>query len=63
MVEFRTSEKFEDQRRQDLAEAAGRDRDARIQGLSLESGRRQEPAALDTYYVDTNECGPMVLDG
>src|SRR6202022_1561225 len=37
-----TAEKLEDYRRQDLAEAGGRDRDARVQGLSLEPGRRQK---------------------
>ncbi len=28
----------------------------------MESGRQRQSATSDTYYVDTNDCGPMVLD-
>ena len=34
---------------------------ARIPGLSLEPGRRRKPA-VDSYQINTDECGPMVLD-
>ena len=41
------------------AKAEGR---ARVPHLSLESGRRRSNPRIDTYYVDTGDCGPMVLD-
>ena len=47
---------------QDLAEAGRRDEPARIPHLSLVAGRRARTRALDTYYVDLDDCGPMVLD-
>ena len=41
--------------------AAGDQEHPEVQDLSLEAGRRQEPA-VDTYEVDLDACGPMVLD-
>ena len=33
-----------------------------LQDLPLEPGRRRRTRALDTYQVDLDACGPMVLD-
>jgi hypothetical protein len=44
-----------------LAEAGQRSRTG-IPGLSLEPDDGRNPR-LDTYFVDTTDCGPMVLDG
>ena len=47
--------------RQDLAEARGRKdvREFRIYRWNPDDG---ENPRVDTYFVDTDDCGPMVLD-
>jgi succinate dehydrogenase / fumarate reductase, iron-sulfur subunit len=41
--------------------AGGRAEPTRVPRLSLESRRRKYPR-MDTYFVDLDYCGPMVLD-
>jgi ferredoxin len=61
MVELRSPKNSND-RGQDLAEAGRRHEPARVQDLSLESPDDGRTRAIDTYYVDIDDCGPMVLD-
>jgi len=64
MVEFALAQELQGHQRQDLAASHGcarSPRDPRISRLPLVTGRQREPR-IDTYYVDTNDCGPMVLD-
>ena len=55
-------EELQGRRRQDLAEARGR-RSRRANSASIAGTRTtaQNPR-IDTYYVDRDDCGPMVLD-
>ena len=55
------AEKLQGQRRQGLAEAGGREetREYRIYRWNPDDG---ENPRIDTYYVDTHDCGPMILD-
>ena len=41
---------------------AGRDQAARVPRLSLGSRTTSENPRIDTYFVDLDDCGPMVLD-
>ena len=54
-------QKLAHQARKDLAEACQCEAADGIPHLSLEPGRRQNPR-IDTYFVDLDDCGPMVLD-
>ena len=56
------SPRIPDHRRQDLAEAGGREQ---LQRVPASIARNPDDGAnprIDTYYVDRDDCGPMVLD-
>ena len=62
MVRVHAAEELQDHRRQDLA-ASGRGQEPSANTASIagipDDGRNPR---IDTYYVDTGDCGPMVLD-
>jgi succinate dehydrogenase / fumarate reductase iron-sulfur subunit len=63
MVEFALPKNSRITGGKDLAEAGGRDRDARSSRSIAGIRTTARIPSVDTYLIDTQDCGPMVLDG